>query len=404
MIKRFSQYYEASSEIESIKAELVTCIQRTYDGWIQDDDGFDECIGYGGISQDIAYAIQDTLTDNGIECVAITPQTTPSQCCVIAKTASGVYSICSAPSKYEMAEGNIVRKLADVAFTADDIQVELVDDNPENYQKHIQCDDIQPNLVNNMEFVVGCDIKFVDLPDEIQRNVTMQLLGKNPMAYTYRMCVLTTAEITAYLSACGKNIDNCTPDELALTEKIKHDGLSLPPVGLNASIALSHLLLDRSMPYIKINGVVEAAEPDITILKGNATPTVKTNSIISKDIDIKVENNDSQIIRKLIDGLSLVIQKRKLRNLRIVTILGVLNKLDIAILKFSKLTVLMSNGDTLVCEYSVNAANLPNIRVAINDTLVYDLEHLSYTLDTMVEKTVEKYKRFLESNNWKIKK
>lgn len=126
-------------------------------------------------------------------------------------------------------------------------------------------------------------------------------------------------------------------------------------------------------------------------------------SFIPDEISVNVENTNSELINKLINGLSLVIRKRSIKNLRILSIDGIFNKLDISILSYSNLKIKMSNGDDIQMTFSIDENKIPNIKILINDTLIYDLDHISYTLDVSIDKVITNYTKYLQSRNWKIK-
>lgn len=126
-------------------------------------------------------------------------------------------------------------------------------------------------------------------------------------------------------------------------------------------------------------------------------------SFIPDEISVNVENTNSELVNKLINGLSLVIRKRSIKNLRILSIDGIFNKLDISILSYSNLKIKMSNGDDIQMTFSIDENKIPNIKILINDTLIYDLDHISYTLDVSIDKVITNYTKYLQSRNWKIK-
>lgn len=136
------------------------------------------------------------------------------------------------------------------------------------------------------------------------------------------------------------------------------------------------------------------------LLKESAT---NTDNYTPQEISIDVENSIPDIINNLINGLSLVIRKRSIKNLRILSIEGVLNKLDISILSYSELKIRMSNGDELQLEFSINQEKVPNIKIMINGTLVFDLDYSEYTLENSIGKLTTIYTKYLQSKNWKIK-
>jgi hypothetical protein len=122
-----------------------------------------------------------------------------------------------------------------------------------------------------------------------------------------------------------------------------------------------------------------------------------------KEIIVDVENKDDEIIKDIINRFTLLIKKRKIRNLRVLKITGILNKLDISALKYSKLDIIMSNNDEIIATYTLNINKISNIKISINKNLVFDLDHKTYDINAMIEKMVTYYKKYLEHKNWKIK-
>lgn len=122
-----------------------------------------------------------------------------------------------------------------------------------------------------------------------------------------------------------------------------------------------------------------------------------------KEIIVDVENKDDEIIKDIINRFTLLIKKRKIRNLRVLKITGILNKLDISALKYSKLDIIMSNNDEIIATYTLNINKISNIKIYINKNLVFDLDHKTYDINAMIEKMVTYYKKYLEHKNWKIK-
>ena len=53
--------------VETWRADAVQRVQLVYDAWEQDEDGFDEVYGGGGICDDVAAALVDALQAAGVE-------------------------------------------------------------------------------------------------------------------------------------------------------------------------------------------------------------------------------------------------------------------------------------------------------------------------------------------------
>lgn len=130
---------------------------------------------------------------------------------------------------------------------------------------------------------------------------------------------------------------------------------------------------------------------------------LKTAIFKPKDVVIKVEHPDNDILNLLISNLAVIISKRKLRNVRVLKIEGDLKRLDISILEFSYLIITMSNNDKICAEYKQDTDHTKSITIKINDELFYDLDHDSFNLNVFINKIPEQYFKFLSKNNWKIK-
>lgn len=151
-----------------------------------------------------------------------------------------------------------------------------------------------------------------------------------------------------------------------------------------------------------VNSGETSSKPSETTITPEKTKD-DTKSFEPKEIFVNVENKDENIIRKIIDNLTFLIKKRNIKNLRVTKIDGILNKLDISVLKFSRIEITMSNNDIIISSFTLNTNKIANIKIMINDEMVFDLDHKSYTLEIMIDKIVDYYKKFLELKKWKIK-
>ena len=127
------------------------------------------------------------------------------------------------------------------------------------------------------------------------------------------------------------------------------------------------------------------------------------------DVKINVTNSDQSTLDSLIEKLSLIIQKRIKRNLRIIDINGNMNQLKFQgnIKKYETNLILnLSNKDKLEIDYfyyePIGKEKYGHIKIKINDTLVYDIDSKEFLQDKWIDKLVDVYKKYLENNNWKI--
>jgi hypothetical protein len=118
------------------------------------------------------------------------------------------------------------------------------------------------------------------------------------------------------------------------------------------------------------------------------------------DTIIDIENND--MIKKLLDELSLVIYKRVKRNLRIIKISGYFDKTSFDEHKNHKESLInidFSNKDTIEAKF-ISKKQLNEIEISINDEIVYDVENINFNEKTFIDKIIDEYKKYLKDNNW----
>lgn len=114
--------------------------QKVYDVWQQDESGYDEEWGYGGICQNIAErAIASVLTDAGVDC-RITSANDEVHVYCVAVFREGVYTIDIHHSWYERGAAYTWKKLPDVKFTPDMVSTLKLDGNPANFENYTDDD------------------------------------------------------------------------------------------------------------------------------------------------------------------------------------------------------------------------------------------------------------------------
>jgi hypothetical protein len=137
-------------------------------------------------------------------------------------------------------------------------------------------------------------------------------------------------------------------------------------------------------------------EPDITM-------TIDKNVKLPKDIVIAVDNASDELIGRLKEELSLLGKKNKTKNIRPVSIKGFIDKEDTYLLKYTELEVQMNTSDVIKGTYTLDIKKNSNIKIELNDVLVFDLVHDTYTENTLIDKIIFIYKSYLKNNNWKLK-
>lgn len=125
------------------------------------------------------------------------------------------------------------------------------------------------------------------------------------------------------------------------------------------------------------------------------------------NIDNKIKNNNNVLTENIIDYFSLIIykQNRKLKNLRIKKLEGYYDKRvfkNFNLIYKTKIIVKLSNYDIIIGELSLNKNGNNNIKVKINDKIVYDLDNSRFDNEKMIKKMYFQYKNHIEKN-YKIK-
>lgn len=122
--------------MKNLKIQLARAAQMVYDSWEQDEDGNDEEYGGGGICHDIADAMVEVLDGSSIESRSVSASVGDVHVFVVAKFAEGVHSIDIPPQTYERGAAYTWTKIPGVEFGPEDIDLSLVDKNPENFDQY----------------------------------------------------------------------------------------------------------------------------------------------------------------------------------------------------------------------------------------------------------------------------
>lgn len=126
---------------------------------------------------------------------------------------------------------------------------------------------------------------------------------------------------------------------------------------------------------------------------------IKENNTILSDIKINV-NGGEKIINKLIEKLTIVIKKKKIKNINIKSIDGFINKEKFTLkgnFYSTYLEIILNNKDKIIGEYSFN-----NIKIQINNDIVYDLDNEKFDNEVLVDKIVDEYIKKLKERNNKL--
>jgi hypothetical protein len=120
-----------------LKPKLAIAAQKVYDDWEQDEDGYCEWLGEGGICQDIAEAMQDILIENGIESQTVSQEIGEQHVYVVAKTKDGVYNVDIPPFIYETGGGYCWKKIPNVKFDESDVVIDMLSPDPSDFENYI---------------------------------------------------------------------------------------------------------------------------------------------------------------------------------------------------------------------------------------------------------------------------
>jgi len=120
------------------------------------------------------------------------------------------------------------------------------------------------------------------------------------------------------------------------------------------------------------------------------------------DVIIDVVNKN-YLIDSLIENLSLLVRKKKLKNIHIKKVKGYINKEQFTKKGFTYETYLeaiLSNDDILIGEYIMLSKT---IIIKINDTVVYDMDNKLFDNEYLIEKLTNEYIKHLKTNNFSLK-
>jgi hypothetical protein len=121
----------------SLKSRLALSAQKVYDEWAQDENGYCDMLGEGGICQDIADAMADVLINNGIECGTVSQESGEQHVYVVARTEDGVYNVDIPPYLYETGGGYCWKKIPDVEFDERYLVINRLSSDPDEYYDYI---------------------------------------------------------------------------------------------------------------------------------------------------------------------------------------------------------------------------------------------------------------------------
>ena len=122
--------------LNNLKPQLAKVAQQVYDVWSQNNDGYDEEHGMGGICHIIADEICGVLIEHDIECTTFSQTIGEQHVCTMAKFAEGVYSIDIPPSVYEAGAAYTWKKLPNITFEVDDVCIDRISSDPRDFDDY----------------------------------------------------------------------------------------------------------------------------------------------------------------------------------------------------------------------------------------------------------------------------
>lgn len=135
-LMQLSEIFNPSLDLlKKLRPTLAKVAQEEYDSW--NEENIDEYGGGGGICHLIADGIVDELASNGIEATTVSSNLGEVHVYVVAKLPHGVFNIDINPFTYETGGGYQWKKIQNVEFTKEDVEITLLDSDPDNFEQYI---------------------------------------------------------------------------------------------------------------------------------------------------------------------------------------------------------------------------------------------------------------------------
>jgi len=147
---------------------------------------------------------------------------------------------------------------------------------------------------------------------------------------------------------------------------------------------------------------------DTEKLKRSKGETLKNLNENMLEIENNIKNNNEELTKKIINEFSFIIYKQRNRpkNLRVKKLEGYYNNRNFKnynLIYKTKIIIELSNYDIVEGKLSVyDNENENNIRIKINDEIVYNLDNQNFNNDKLIEKMKMKYQNYIKKN-YKIK-
>lgn len=127
-----------AASLKTLRPQIAAAAQRVYNDWAQDEEGFDEELGEGGICHLIADEVAGLLSQEGFDAATVSAQVGDQHVWVVVKTDSGVYLVDIPPSVYETGGGYRWRKRPGVEFAVDDVVIERESSDPDDFERFLE--------------------------------------------------------------------------------------------------------------------------------------------------------------------------------------------------------------------------------------------------------------------------
>ncbi len=128
------------------------------------------------------------------------------------------------------------------------------------------------------------------------------------------------------------------------------------------------------------------------------------NENMKLNIENNIKNNNDKITKKIINNFSFIIykQKNKPKNLRVKKLEGYYNKKDFKnynLIYKTKIIIELSNFDVIEGKLSIYNDKIENnIKIKLNDNIIYNLDNQNFNDEKLIEKMKIKYQNYIKKN------
>jgi hypothetical protein len=118
-------------------------------------------------------------------------------------------------------------------------------------------------------------------------------------------------------------------------------------------------------------------------------------------MNLDIENNKEALTKKIVNDFSLIVYKQRNRpkQIRILNIEGYYNKRDfnkINLIYKTHLVIELTNYDVIEGELNVfDNSNENNIKIKINDKIIYNLDNKNFNNEFLIDKMFLKYENYI---------